>query len=127
MLVLQGIVRYMTAAGPVHTTALRRGTLEFAVLAVLADGERYGLEITRQLSRTFGQTMSEGTVYPLLSRLRRAGSVGSSWRESANGPPRRYYSLTPAGHASLDRFKVEWVEFRSAIDQMMGTDRHEQE
>lgn len=109
-----------------HTTALRRGTLEFCVLALLADGERYGLDIARQLGHSFGQTMSEGTVYPLLSRLRRAGSVGSTLRESANGPSRRYYSLTATGRAALDQFRSEWVEFRSAVDQMMGTDRHEQ-
>jgi PadR family transcriptional regulator PadR len=117
----------MDTATPVHTTALRRGTLEFCVLALLADGERYGLDIARQLGRSFGQTMSEGTMYPLLSRLRRAGSVGSTWRESANGPSRRYYFLTPAGRAALDQFRAEWVEFRSAVDQMMGTDRHEQD
>jgi PadR family transcriptional regulator PadR len=59
---------------------------------------------------------SEGTIYPLLSRLRRDGLVESTWQESPSGPPRRYYRLTVAGRASLDGFKVEWRRFRNAVD-----------
>lgn len=103
-------------------SALRRGTLEFCVLAVLAERERYGLELVRHLSEAFMMTFSEGTLYPLLSRLRRAGKIATVWRESPLGPPRRYYSLTPRGESALAEFREEWVVFRSAVDRIIGTE-----
>jgi DNA-binding PadR family transcriptional regulator len=60
-----------------------------------------------------------GTIYPLLSRLRRDGLVESVWRESAEGPPRRYYHLTDAGRAALAGFAHEWSRFRDAVDHFM--------
>jgi PadR family transcriptional regulator, regulatory protein PadR len=59
---------------------------------------------------------SEGTIYPLLSRLRRDGLVESTWQESPSGPPRRYYRLTESGRAALETFKREWDRFRDAVD-----------
>jgi PadR family transcriptional regulator, regulatory protein PadR len=103
-------------------TALRRGTLEFCVLALLADGELYGVELVRRLSGVAALATSEGTLYPLLSRLRRAGWVVTTWRESPAGPPRRYYALTRDGHAALAHFKSEWVVFRDAVDRIVGTE-----
>ena len=58
----------------------------------------------------------EGTIYPLLSRLRRDGLVESTWRESSTGPPRRYYRATKAGRAALGQFRREWARFREAVD-----------
>lgn len=104
-------------------TALRRGTLEFCVLALLGDGERYGVELVRELGAETALTTSEGTLYPLLSRLRRVGWVTTSWRESTAGPPRRYYSLTRDGAAALGHFRSEWTAFRDAVDRIVGTDR----
>jgi PadR family transcriptional regulator PadR len=66
---------------------LRRGTLEFCVLALLRDRERYGFELVRTLSDIDGMTISEGTIYPLLSRLRRNGLVTTTWHDSDAGPP----------------------------------------
>jgi PadR family transcriptional regulator PadR len=63
---------------------------------------------------------SEGTIYPLLSRLRRDGLVESTWRESPTGPPRRYYQATPAGRRALDGFRLEWSRFRDAVDTFVG-------
>ena len=103
-------------------TALRRGTLEFCVLAMLAHRERYGVELVRDLSDALGVT-SEGTLYPLLSRMRRADRIATTWRESPNGPPRRYYTLTAAGQAALAHFRTEWVAFRDGVDQIMGTEQ----
>lgn len=103
-------------------TALRRGTLEFCVLAFLADGERYGVELVRHLGAEMALATSEGTLYPLLSRLRRSGWVATTWQESPTGPPRRYYTLTPDGRAALAYFKREWVAFRDAVDRIVGTE-----
>jgi PadR family transcriptional regulator PadR len=107
-----------TAALP---SQLRRGVLEFCVLALLRDGERYAVELVQELGSKDGLVTSEGTLYPLLSRLRKEGVVDTTWRESAGGPPRRYYVLTPAGQAVLDVFTGEWERFRDAVDGIMGT------
>jgi PadR family transcriptional regulator PadR len=107
---------------PGLATAMRRGTLEFCVLALLADGERYGVELVRQLGAETSLATSEGTLYPLLSRLRRSGFLATNWQESTAGPPRRYYALTPDGRAALTYFKTEWVAFRSAVDRIVGTE-----
>jgi PadR family transcriptional regulator, regulatory protein PadR len=99
---------------------LRRGALEYCVLALLRDGERYGFELVRTLGDVDGLVTSEGTIYPLLSRLRREGLVETTWRESASGPPRRYYQLTDTGHRALAHFTDEWTRFRNAVDQLLS-------
>ena len=95
---------------------MRKGTLQYCVLALLAEEERYGFDLVRALAETDGMVTSEGTIYPLLSRLRKDGLVETTWRESSAGPPRRYYRLTKAGKAALDAFKGEWSRFRDAVD-----------
>jgi PadR family transcriptional regulator PadR len=95
---------------------MRRGTLQYCVLSLLADEERYGFDLVRGLAEMDGMVTSEGTIYPLLSRLRRDGLVESSWQESPTGPPRRYYRLTAAGRAALEAFRLEWRRFRDAVD-----------
>src|SRR5579862_1851262 len=90
---------------------MRRGAIEYCVLALLRNGEMYGFELTRALAAD-GLVTSEGTVYPLLARLRREGLVETFWRESSQGPPRRYYRLTKAGEAALEGFVVQWRRFR---------------
>jgi PadR family transcriptional regulator PadR len=95
---------------------MRRGTLQYCVLSLLADEERYGFDLVRGLAEMDGMVTSEGTIYPLLSRLRRDGLVESTWQESPSGPPRRYYRLTDAGRSALEGFKLEWRRFRDAVD-----------
>jgi PadR family transcriptional regulator len=95
---------------------MRKGTLQYCVLALLSDDERYGFDLVRSLAETDGMVTSEGTIYPLLSRLRRDGLVETTWRESTSGPPRRYYWLTESGRAALDAFRGEWGRFRDAVD-----------
>ncbi|HEY3871774.1 MAG TPA: PadR family transcriptional regulator [Actinocrinis sp.] len=102
---------------------LRKGALEYCVLALLRDGERYGFELVRALSQPDGLLVSEGTIYPLLSRLRRDELVSTSWQESESGPPRRYYRLTGAGKRALADFGEEWARFRDAVDALMTTPR----
>lgn len=101
---------------------LRRGTLQYCVLALLASEERYGFDLVRELGAVEGMVTSEGTIYPLLSRLRRDGFVETTWRESSSGPPRRYYRLTTAGRSALDAFVREWARFRDAVDHFTGSE-----
>ncbi|MFC8452435.1 PadR family transcriptional regulator [Kitasatospora sp. NPDC057223] len=103
---------------------LRRGVLEFCVLALLRDGEKYGFELVRDLGTAQAMVTSEGTIYPLLSRLRRDELVSSSWRDSTAGPPRRYYTLTPAGLLALKEFTAEWTPFRDAVDRLLTSEEN---
>ncbi len=113
------------AAGDAGLTQLRRGALEHCVLALLDGDERYGYDLVTELSAA-GLVASEGTIYPLLSRLRKESLVETSWRESTSGPPRRYYSLTPQGRAAVDAFRLAWTEFKTSVDDIVDrTDRRE--
>ena len=98
---------------------LRRGVLEFCILALLRETERYGFELVRRLTETDSLVTTEGTLYPLLGRLRREGLVDTTWRESPSGPPRRYYRLTPSGQDALTAFTVEWARFRASVDALL--------
>jgi PadR family transcriptional regulator, regulatory protein PadR len=116
----QDTMRRMEPGQPRNVLSqLRRGTVEYCVLALLRDGERYGFDLVRTLAQVDGLVTSEGTIYPLLGRLRREDLVSTSWRESDAGPPRRYYRLTEAGHAALAGFTEEWVRFRDAVDALL--------
>jgi len=101
-------------------TELRRGVLEHCVLAVVRARESYAFDIVRGLSRSGGLVTSEGTIYPLLSRLRRDGLVATTWRESDAGPPRRYYRITMEGERVLGAFVTDWVRFRDAVDGVLA-------
>jgi PadR family transcriptional regulator PadR len=100
-------------------TQMRRGTLEYCVLALVRDQPRYGFDLARTLGEADGLITSEGTIYPLLSRLRRDGLVTTTWNESPSGPPRRYYELTGAGHQALELFTSEWDRFTTAVDHLL--------
>ncbi|WP_127130080.1 PadR family transcriptional regulator [Georgenia sp. SYP-B2076] len=106
----------MIPGGESILSNLRRGALEYCVLALLRGGRRYGLDIARTLTRDGVLMSGEGTLYPLLARLRRAGLVETSWQDSTTGPPRRYYSLTSDGERALDAFARTWQPFRDAVD-----------
>lgn len=99
-------------------TQLRRGVIEHCVLALLVDQEMYGFDLVRRLAGADLVT-SEGTIYPLLSRLRKVGWVSTHWRESDAGPPRRYYTITPAGTHALTGFRRDWQRFRDSVDELM--------
>jgi len=101
---------------------IRRGAIEYCVLALLRDGgEQYGFDLVRQLAAADELVTSEGTIYPLLTRLRQEGLVATTWRESTQGPPRRYYQITREGKAALETFTDQWIRFRSAVDRLLGT------
>jgi len=102
-----------------RVSQLRRGVLEYCILALLEDEERYGFDLVRALSSVQGMKTAEGTIYPILSRLRKDAVVETSWRESPSGPPRRYYRLSASGTRSLNEFREQWQVFRSSVDQLL--------
>lgn len=102
-------------------THLRRGSVEYVVLALLEHEELYGFDIARRLGDDGVLMQGEGTLYPLLARLRKHGWVETSWRESTEGPPRRYYGLTASGREALHTFRTTWKTFRDAVDAALET------
>ena len=99
---------------------LRKGCLELAILAALWDGKRYGLEILRRLKSDSDLVISEGTVYPLLSRLKTLGLLRSEWVESDAGHPRKYYALTLTGKQRAVEMKETWARFASSMTKLLG-------
>jgi PadR family transcriptional regulator PadR len=99
---------------------LRKGGLELAILAALWDGKLYGLEILRRLEQGSDLVVSEGTVYPLLSRLKNLELVVSEWVESDGGHPRKYYALTPAGRERVREMSVMWSRFSSSMSKLLA-------
>lgn len=99
---------------------LRKGCLELAVLAALWDQKLYGLEILRRLESDSDLIVSDGTVYPLLSRLKTLGLVRSEWIVAEVGHPRRYYALTAAGkRRALDMARI-WTRFTSSMSRLLA-------
>lgn len=97
------------------TTQLRKGALELAVLNALNGDRLYGYDIVRILRRHDGLMIADGTVYPILSRLRADGLVQATIEDSPDGPPRKYYELTTAGRAALDDMNGAWDSLVSSV------------
>ena len=98
---------------------LRKGSLELAILAALWGGRLYGLEILRHLESGSDLVVAEGTVYPLLTRLRTLGLVESEWVESDSGHPRKYYSLTAAGRERALEMGRTWARFAASLNNLL--------
>ena len=92
------------------TTQLRKGLLELCIVRLLSQGEMYGYDLVKRLSRVRGVVVTEGTVYPLLSRLRRAGLVATRLEESSSGPARKYYALTERGRQAASLMQSYWKD-----------------
>lgn len=99
---------------------LRKGTLELAILGALWDGRLYGLEIIRRLEADSDLIVVEGTVYPLLNRLRTLGWVESEWVESDAGHPRKYYALTAAGRSRAVEMAQIWARFSASMTRLLA-------
>jgi PadR family transcriptional regulator PadR len=104
---------------------LRRGSLELIVLHLLEPGEAYGYEIVSKLTaETDGALgVTDGTLYPVLYRLERAGFVEVRWETPARGVPRKYYRLTEAGRRELAELTREWTTFADAMNRLLGQKR----
>jgi PadR family transcriptional regulator PadR len=99
---------------------LRKGCLELAILGALWSGKRYGLEILRLLERDSELVLSEGTVYPLLSRLKEEGLLESEWVEADAGHPRKYYRLTPVGRSRAVHMARLWARFSASLGGLLS-------
>jgi PadR family transcriptional regulator len=125
-LVMQDIVRMIERrardleSGDKWEVQLRKGCLELAILAALWDDKLYGLEILRRLESDSDLIVSEGTVYPLLSRLKALDLVKSEWVESDAGHPRKYYTLSAAGKQRVREMAGIWARFSSSMSKLLA-------
>ncbi|MFA4995581.1 MAG: PadR family transcriptional regulator [Patescibacteria group bacterium] len=99
-------------------TQLKKGVLEMCVLTVLERKDCYGYELVSDISKTIA--ISEGTIYPLLRRLKNEEYVDTYLQESTDGPPRKYYRLTKKGKVASEELLKEWKEFNININQLLG-------
>lgn len=94
---------------------MRKGVLEFCILSILAHREVYPSDIIARMKES-RLIVVEGTLYPLLTRLKNAGLLQYRWIESKSGPPRKYYSLTPLGEKFLEELRLTWKELVETVN-----------
>ena len=99
---------------------MRKGILEFCILHIIARGEVYASNMLDELTAAKIMVV-EGTLYPLLTRLKNAGLLDYKWVESSSGPPRKYYVLTDTGRQFLIELQVTWDELSESVNQIVHT------
>lgn len=99
---------------------MRKGILEYCILTILSNKEAYPSEIISEMKEA-KLIVVEGTLYPLLTRLKNAELLHYKWVESASGPPRKYYSLTKVGAEFLKELKNTWTELYTAVQKISKT------
>ena len=95
-------------------TQMRKGILEYCILAIIARDETYASDIIAELNKA-NLTVVEGTLYPLLTRLKNNGLLSYNWVESTSGPPRKYYTITKEGRKVLEQLDTTWNELAFAV------------
>lgn len=107
--------------GPENAKAqMRKGTLEFCILLLISKKALYASDILEKLKEA-DLLVVEGTLYPLLSRLKNAGLLSYEWRESKAGPPRKYYSLTKEGKEALKDLVKSWTSLSDSIHSLLSS------
>ncbi|MBZ0327317.1 MAG: PadR family transcriptional regulator [Altibacter sp.] len=96
---------------------MRKGVLEYCILSILKDGEAYTSDILETL-KDAKLLVVEGTIYPLLTRLKNAGLLNYRWEESTGGPPRKYYDLTETGKLFLKELNSTWSDLQQAVNRV---------
>ncbi|WP_340074934.1 PadR family transcriptional regulator [Leptobacterium sp. I13] len=94
---------------------MRKGVLEYCILSILKDEDKYVAEILNTLKGA-KMLVVEGTIYPLLTRLKNAGLLNYRWEESSSGPPRKYYQLTETGKIFIKELNTTWEELQDAVN-----------
>lgn len=104
------------STGQDRATQLLHGVLDMCLLSIIAEEASYGYEMVNKL-RARGLTLaSEGSIYPLLSRLQKQELIESYLVQSSEGPARKYYRMTDRGRVSLDQWRHDWFDFRHSVD-----------
>ena len=104
-------------------TQVRKGLLELCIVAVLDEGEMYAYDLVKRLAGIKALVITEGTIYPLLSRLRSAGLITSRLEESSSGPARKYYVLTDEGRRTVQSMRIYWGDLANDIDTLVKREK----
>ena len=96
---------------------MRKGVLEFCILSILSNDDAYVSELITRLKNA-QLIVVEGTLYPLLNRLKNAGLLNYRWEESSSGPPRKYYCLTEQGKSALIELRASWNDLENTVSQL---------
>lgn len=115
---IQRIYLCITMIAENTQTQMRKGILEYCILSIISRGEIYASDIIAELKKA-RLLVVEGTLYPLLTRLKNNELLAYSWKESTSGPPRKYYTITPAGQDVLSKLDVTWQELVFAVEMSM--------
>ena len=102
------------------STQLRKGLLELCIVNIVGQGDIYGYDLVKRLASVQGLVVSEGTVYPLLSRLRTGGILKTYLQEYESGPARKYYSLTPEGKKFLGLMNRHWAHLIEGVSGLIN-------
>lgn len=105
---------------------MRKGIIEYCILEIISRGEVYASDMLAELTAA-KLIVVEGTLYPLLTRLKNAGLLDYNWVESSSGPPRKYYTLTPEGLSFLDQLRVTWRELVDSTSYIIMNNNKQQE
>lgn len=98
---------------------VKKGTLSFIILNVLKDNEYYGYELIETIKQTTRIEIAEGTLYPLMNRLKKEELVESKWVEQESGIPRKYYTITKRGVETLKEMQAYWIDMNSSIQKLL--------
>lgn len=103
---------------------MRKGVLEFCILSIIKRAEAYPSDIIEEMKKA-NLNILEGTLYPLLTRLKNADLLSYRWVESLSGPPRKYFSLTEKGMSFYQELETTWLELANAVEQITGSQKQE--
>ena len=105
---------------------MRKGILEYCILSIISHDEIYASDILGELKKA-KLLVVEGTLYPLLTRLKNNGLLSYTWKESTEGPPRKYYQITTMGHTVLNQLDKTWEDLVFAVDTVMEKRRNQEQ
>jgi PadR family transcriptional regulator PadR len=103
-----------------HSSQLLKGVLDMCLLALIAEEPSYGYEMVDKLEHRGLELVSEGSIYPLLSRLQKKRLIEGYFVESSGGPPRKYYRIAPAGKEQLEQWQREWERLARGVEAVLS-------
>jgi PadR family transcriptional regulator PadR len=112
----------LKSAGQDRTTQLLHGVLGMCLMSIINEEASYGYEMVRKLRNRGLDLASEGSIYPLLSRLQKQGMIEGYLVQSSEGPARKYYRMTDRGRSALGQWRDDWRGFRNSIDGVLSGD-----
>ncbi|HEX6147390.1 MAG TPA: PadR family transcriptional regulator [Acidimicrobiia bacterium] len=113
----------LRSTGQDRATQLLHGVLDMCLLSIIDEEASYGYEMVNKLRARGLNLASEGSIYPLLSRLQKQGMIESYLVQSSGGPARKYYRMSGPGRTALEQWRHDWSEFRDSVDEVLRGDR----